>query len=131
MFFNEDALGIYCSVIYYSVMSSPKDGAWDISNRLWQDPIWSSDVTGVAWAPSGNYLYISTSEIYGDGGLFCLNLKDKTYERLLPEINDSISTGSFETRIEQINEKNNTIKVIQESLGDNNSYHKTITIKMK
>jgi hypothetical protein len=127
IFFYEDALANYCSVIYYNPMRDPRDGAWSISQRIWQDPIWSDDVSSIAWSPNGEYLYVATSQVYGEGGLFRLTLKEKTYKRLLPKADESIP-DTFLTYIEQIDKKTGIMYVTISTAE--NKYHKTYSIEM-
>jgi len=132
MFFDEDAQGTYCAVIYYKPMGSSIETniAWDIRERVWQNQIWSSGITDIAWSPNGKYLYITTESIYGDGGCFCLDLNNKTYKRILPEIDVKFNNTPFETRIERIDEKTGTLFVTVVSLDDKKSYYKTTEILM-
>ncbi len=110
LLFCEDALGTYIGLVYYDSMESPVPynyyirlsaaekktyyKAWSLGNRMWQDPIWASDVTSYAWSPDGTKLYIATSEIYGSGGLYELDLIRKKYKQIAPtgrvaKLNDS------------------------------------------
>jgi hypothetical protein len=75
--FCEDALGSYISVLYANPIGAPATPAphrWRLDDRYWHDPLWGADVTSYAWAPDGKRLFVATSEIYGSGGLFELNL---------------------------------------------------------
>jgi hypothetical protein len=87
--FCEDALGDYIGVIYADILGAPNaepfSNRWMLDNRLWQEPIWASDVTSFAWGPSGSRLYVATSNIYGSGGLYELNLKTRKAKQLAPK----------------------------------------------
>jgi hypothetical protein len=85
--FCEDALGTYMSVIYLEPIGAPSttNGRWKLEDRYWHDPLWGSDITGFKWAKDGLYLLVSTSPIYGSGGLFELNLESRTAKQLLPK----------------------------------------------
>jgi len=87
--FCEDALGDYIGVIYVDILGAPNaepfSNRWMLDNRLWQEPIWASDVTSFAWDPSGSRLYVATSNIYGSGGLYELNLKTRKAKQLAPK----------------------------------------------
>jgi len=87
MIYCEDALGIYLAVIHAVPIGSPaaKNGKWSLEDRYWSDPLWASDVTGFKWSPEGNKLFVSTSEIYGSGGLFELDLFKRKATQLLPK----------------------------------------------
>ncbi len=98
--FCEDAQGTYIGLVYYDAMGSPVPydfylklseaekknyyKIWSLGNRMWQDPIWASDVTSYAWGPDGEKLYIATSEIYGSGALYELDLIRKKYKQIAP-----------------------------------------------
>lgn len=82
--FNEDALSTFIGVLYFKAMTNPIDGAWKIDDRFWQKGDWVSDVTSFAWGKSGKYLYVGTMNVYGDGGLFKLDLLNRKSERLFP-----------------------------------------------
>jgi hypothetical protein len=100
LLFCEDALGTYIGLVYYDHMGSPvpydfflklsqaeKDNyfkVWSLDNRMWQEPLWASDVTSYAWGPDGTKLYIATSEIYGAGALYELDLIRKKYKQIAP-----------------------------------------------
>ena len=90
MYFCEYAQGNYIGVIYYDRMKGPINSAWKISERIWQGSEWSSDVNNFAWSPSGKYLYVATADVYGNGGLFELNLLEKTSKTIFPLKEDEI-----------------------------------------
>src|SRR5882724_1364309 len=86
--FCEDALGTYLGVLYSDPIGAPVAApfvnAWTLENRYWQDPVWSADVTGFVWNSKGSRLYVSTSEIYGSGGIFELDLPSRHARQLAP-----------------------------------------------
>jgi len=51
--------------------------------------MWGSDVTSFAWGPDAKNLYVATSMIYGDGGVFDVDLQTRNAKRIFP-------TGEFE-----------------------------------
>jgi len=63
---------------------SDKYPKWTFENRVWQDKAWGSDVTSFAWGQDGNQIYVGTSMIYGDGGLFAIDLPTRTARRMFP-----------------------------------------------
>lgn len=87
MIFNEFALGIQLGVIYFEQMGNPVNAKWWISERFWQKRPWSADITSLLWSKDSKYLYVGTASVYGDGGLFKLNLYQKSYIRLYPNSN--------------------------------------------
>ena len=87
MIFDEDALAIHLCVIYYDHMGGPINEKWDISERAWCNGKWGSDITSLYWCPSGKCLYIGTSLVYGDGGVFRLDLYNKKFTKVYPPAN--------------------------------------------
>ena len=49
--------------------------------RLSNGP-WSADVSAFGWVPNRNLLLVTTSEIYGTGAVYLLNLERQTYTKL-------------------------------------------------
>ena len=89
MVFDEDALGVHVGVIYYQPMTNPKDGAWGITDRFWQETRWGSDVTSFAWGPDGDTLFVATGEVYGEACVFRLHLRERRAERFYPPAGDA------------------------------------------
>jgi hypothetical protein len=93
------------------------DSAWDkwyTNDRFWQDKRWATDVVNFLWSPSLRYLYVATSGIYGDGGLFKLDLKERSSVRLLPD--QSVDylhqlQGEYFTQIDIVSMEKNIIVV--------------------
>jgi hypothetical protein len=87
---------------------------WEPTKRFWQEDKWAADVTSFAWGPSQRYLYVTTSGIYGDGGLFKIDLREHSYQRLLPNGQakyKSLSPHQFFTKIINADSKAKKIKV--------------------
>jgi hypothetical protein len=110
MLFNEFAQGIHIGIIYHQQMGVPVDGNWWISYRFWQEKPWNADITSFAWDESGKYLYIGTSEVYGDGGLFKLDLYKKTFVKLYPKPKVDLEPA-LSTEIIELNQTNGKLKV--------------------
>ncbi len=99
--FCEDAVGTYLGIIYYELMEAPapshfvrrlseKDkitfyNNWSLGNRMWQEPVWASDITSYAWGADGTKLYVATSNIYGSGAFYELDIVRKTYKQIAPK----------------------------------------------
>jgi hypothetical protein len=80
LLFCDDAAGSHLAAACYAPGCGEAHGqAWSLSNRVWQGAPWSDDVTAFAWDPNGTCLYVSTSETYGTGQLFALNLHTRHY----------------------------------------------------
>ena len=88
LLFCEDALGDYLAVVYWEPLAAPAArpfaDAWEMGNRVWQDSVWASDVTSFAWSPDGKRLYVTTSQVYGSGGLFELDLVSRKARQIAP-----------------------------------------------
>lgn len=83
----EDALGNYIGVLYYETMGVPGVHKWSLGDRFWQEPVWSHDVTSYLWSSDGQYLYVATSGIYGEGGVYRVDLLERKSVRLYPKVN--------------------------------------------
>ena len=85
------------------------------TKEFWQSAPWGTDIMSLAWNPSGSHLFVATHGIYGDGGLFKLDLKRKTFDRIFPD--DSADymkkddRQGYYTRIESMNLEENNITV--------------------
>ena len=112
--FCDDALGSNIGVILTEPGAGPGKielsgtkvwDKWDTNNRFWQETKWATDVVNFAWSPSFRYIYVATSGIYGDGGFFKLDLKERLSERLLPKSSAKYSFelgGGHLTKIEKV-----------------------------
>ncbi len=99
--FCEDALGTYLSVIYIGPIGAPatQNGRWTLADRYWHDPLWGSDVTWFKWSQDGTHLFISTSEIYGSGGFFELDVLKRTATQHCPRAKLFLSTSPVQATI--------------------------------
>ena len=52
---------------------------------LWQEDPWSTDVTTFGWGYDPCTLFVTTDEVYGDLGLYQLDVCQKTFKRLFPK----------------------------------------------
>ena len=128
MLFNEFALGSHIGIIYYQQMANPVVGKWWISERFWQEKPWRDCVTSFAWGHDGKNLYVGTSEVYGDGGSFKLNLIEKTYTRLYPKKSEELKAISS-TEILKIDDSNYSI-IVQVTSADYKST-KTVAVTIE
>lgn len=109
--FCDDALGSNIGIILTERGAGPGNVPlnemkvwpnWEPTKRFWQDDKWAADVINFAWGPSQRYMYVATSGIYGDGGFFKIDLREHSYQRLLPNGGakyKSLSPHQFLTRI--------------------------------
>jgi len=90
LLFCDDAAGSHLAVVCEAPGCGHAHGqAWSLSNRVWQGAPWAEDVTAFAWDPNGTCLYVSTSETYGTGQLFALNLRTRR-DSIVPVRLDSV-----------------------------------------
>ncbi len=89
MVFRNGAPGDQVAVVHLGPLRTPKDGAWSLDDRWWQEPLWSADANAFVWSPDGTALYISTGG-RGSGGVFRLDLRNRRAVRVWP--NDEAST---------------------------------------
>ncbi len=86
--FCEDALGDHIAVEYADRMGAPESERygprWRLADRLWQEERWACDVTSYAWSPDGNHLFVATSDVYGSGAVFDLDLPSRTAVEVVP-----------------------------------------------
>ena len=74
--FCEGAIGNYLSVTFQRLM----DGytfPWQPYARHWQEEPWTSDITSVFFSDGISQLLVSTSDIYGTGKIYYLDLIKK------------------------------------------------------
>lgn len=97
LLFCEDALGDHLSVVYLEPLGGPAAapfaGSWAMNDRVWEDALWGSDITSFAWGPDGRRLYVATSEVYGSGGLFELDLVSRKARQIAP-VGSSVSESA-------------------------------------
>lgn len=79
--FCDDALGTNIAVLY-GAAGDPRYNKWTLTRRFWQGDPWAADVHGLGWVPGSNLLVVTTSEIYGEGEIFLLNLEEQTFKVL-------------------------------------------------
>jgi hypothetical protein len=79
--FCDDAVGTNIAV-FYADLGEPRYEKWTLTRRFWQDGPWAADVSALGWVPGSNLLVVATSEIYGSGDVYLLNLKDQTFVTL-------------------------------------------------
>ena len=76
--FCGDALGTNIAVLY-STLGEPRFEKWTLTRRFWQDEPWATDVHALGWVPKRSLLVVTTSEIYGEGAIYLLDLKAQTF----------------------------------------------------
>jgi hypothetical protein len=79
--FCDDALGTNIAV-FYPELGDPRYEKWTLTRRFWQDGPCSADVSALGWVPGRNLLVVATSEVYGTGAVYLLDLEKQTYTEL-------------------------------------------------
>jgi|WetSurMetagenome_2_1015567.scaffolds.fasta_scaffold82516_4 hypothetical protein len=97
--FCDDAIGTNIGVIYHD----PENDSY------WQDPKWSKDVTSFWWGLKGDLLYISTSGIYGSGGVYELDLMNRKSIFILPD-GYPPTAGTYSSEIMKYNAESNSLE---------------------
>jgi hypothetical protein len=117
--FCDDAQGSNIAIILTREGVGPVEGEppykWGTAKRFWQSGPWVTDVMSFAWSHSGRFLYVATSPIYGDGGLFELDLRRQEWWRVIPETStlgiQRKFKGNYYTKIENVSPDRNVISV--------------------
>src|SRR3989442_11397753 len=76
--FCDDALGSNIAVLY-SDLGDPRFEKWTLTRRFWQGEAWAADVHDLGWVPGRNQLVVTTSEIYGSGATYLLDLETQSF----------------------------------------------------
>ena len=79
--FCDDAVGTNIAV-FYSGLGEPRYPKWTVTKRFWQSDAWGADVSAFAWVPHRNFVIVTTSEVYGTGGVYLLDLERQTSSEL-------------------------------------------------
>ncbi len=117
--FCEGALGNYIALYYKEIMRnplSPKYPKWMLGNRVWEDSEWGSDVTGFVWGSAGDNLYVATSNIYGEGGLFDVDLKSRKASKMYP-LSGKDNLG-YTIEIVDLDRESKTIEILKKTYND-------------
>jgi hypothetical protein len=108
MLFCDDAEGSQLGIICYQ--PGCEETPWSLSDRFWQDAAWATDVTAFAWDKNGKCLYVSTSEVYGTGEVFALNLPERRYVKVLPPLNGRlVENGRYATTLKAMDTTRNVL----------------------
>jgi hypothetical protein len=101
--FCDDAMGTNIAV-YYSDLGEPRFEKWTLTRRFWQSDDWGADVHSIGWVPDRNSLVVTTSEVYGTGAVYLLDLEKQTFVTLA----EPKDCGS---QIEQITDHSVTVRL--------------------
>jgi hypothetical protein len=112
LFDCSSALGVTIGVVcFHGDNVDCMEPPWSEADRFWQEERWARDVTGFAWDPAGRCLYVSTSEIYGSGDLFTLDLKRRRVTAVPLNIKGRlVAKGRYSTFLKGIDPKAGTLR---------------------
>ncbi|MCB0220695.1 MAG: hypothetical protein KDH09_13430 [Chrysiogenetes bacterium] len=83
--FCDDAAGVHVGIVCVK-LECERYVRWDAANRFWQEKEWASDVREYVWLDGGSRLLVGTSEIYGTGLCYVLDIPTRLATALkLPE----------------------------------------------
>ncbi len=80
--FCDDAQGTNIA-IFHGYPGDSLFEKWPINRRFWQGEPWTLDVSSIGWVPNKNLLVVATSEIYGEGSIYLLDLEKQKFKVLL------------------------------------------------
>lgn len=82
---NATGYGTPMMVGYVGAIGPDSETAsWNRGNRWWHDSTWAGNITSLCWSPDGQMLFVGTSSRGSDGGLWALDLRQRTALRLAP-----------------------------------------------
>lgn len=139
--FCDDALGSNIGVVNTSggagpgkiQLPQPKTwDKWEVNDRFWQQADWATDVTSFAWSPDLKFLYVGTSEVYGTGALYKLDLVKRTYKKLLPDTRTLLDQNhSYTTEIKSLDKKTGELVVQLETFLEPPQKSEVVTVRIK
>jgi len=140
--FCDDAAGSNIGVVNVASGAGPGkiklagDKRWDMwapNARFWQDVEWATDVTSFAWSADLKYLYVGTSSVYGTGGLYRLDLVNRTSMMVMPSTGGTsgqVDGTAHATEIVGYDRNSGMVEVdVQTFAGRNNTLHSKQRVK--
>ena len=139
--FCDDALGSNIGVVNTAggagpgTIPLPQPKTWDkwnVNDRFWQQPAWATDVTSFAWSPDLRFLYVATSEVYGTGFLYKLDLVKRTYVQVLPDSRTPVDQKyGFTTEIKKLDIKTGELTVEIETFHESTKKTAVSIVRVK
>jgi len=104
MIFCDDALGTTIGVVATDLpRSNDLEAGWQQERRFWQDEAWCINVTSLGWSEDGRFLFVATSDIYGNGNVYQLDLEKRRAAVIFPQKSDPTTEGHcWSTHIDAI-----------------------------
>lgn len=132
MVFCEAAHGDYLAVIRNGRIGGPEEGPWEMGKRIWQDTEWASDVTSFAWSSDGKYLFVGEGGIYGNCGLYVLDLEKRVARKVFPKTKSDEECVFIDVEILKITPDAIRIRYDTDTGDEKKDVHgKTLTLKFK
>lgn len=139
--FCDDALGSNIGVVNIAPGAGPGTiplaqsktwDKWNVNDRFWQQPAWATDVTSFAWSPDLHFLYVATSDVYGTGALYKLDLVKRTYIQILPDPRTPVAANQgFSTEIKGLDMKTGELTVEVESFHESTKQTQVSTVRVQ
>ena len=113
MVFRDDALGTTIGVVATDLpKSNDLEAGWLQERRFWQEKAWCINVTSLGWSEDGRYLFVATSDIYGSGNIYQLDLEKRRAAVIFPVKRDATLEGHcWSTHIDAIGRDSITVHV--------------------
>ncbi len=120
MVFCDDAMGTTIGVVATDLpKSNDLEAGWLQERRFWQEKAWCINVTSLGWSEDGRYLFVATSDIYGSGEIYQLDIKKRRAAVIFPMKMDATLEGHcWSTHIDVIGKDSITVHVRDYCEGD-------------
>lgn len=107
--FDDDAAGTTIGVVMTQPLeSNDRESGWQLERRFWQETAWCRNVTSFGWSPDGRYLFVATSDIYGTGFVYQLDVSARQAALFYPRApEDSPEGRCWASQIERV--ENNAV----------------------
>jgi len=111
--FGDDATGTTVGVVKTTNWASDDvERGWRQDRRFWQEKEWSLNVTSFGWSRDGRYLFVATSDIYGTGEVYQLDVDRRRWAVLFPrEREEALDGHCWSSEIERIGDNTVTFYV--------------------
>ncbi len=92
--FEDDAAGTTIGVVMTQPLeSNDLESGWRLERRFWQEATWCRNVTSFGWSQDGRYLFVATSDSYGTGFVYQLDVPARQAALFYPRAPDDHPTG--------------------------------------
>jgi hypothetical protein len=78
---QEDAQGNKMGILDSGTTELPGPWRASIDTRFWSGK-WSEDIVAFGWSPNGEELLVMTGDVFNDGGVYWLDLMNRTAEKI-------------------------------------------------